>query len=74
MDKEFLKKIIIAIALLIFVVIVAFWAVLPKNYDECILKNAEDAQTERAVVLIARACRNKFPRVLLETELLNANP
>ena len=36
----------------------------PKTYEECILKNMKDAQSERAAAYISQACRREFPEPL----------
>lgn len=33
----------------------------PKTYEDCILDNMKDAQTNNAASLISRSCRAKFP-------------
>ena len=33
----------------------------PQNYDECILENIPNAQTDAAVAAVRRACRSLFP-------------
>lgn len=35
----------------------------PKNYDDCILEGLRGVNNEHAAILIARACRSKFPEV-----------
>lgn len=35
----------------------------PKNYDDCIIEGLKGVNNEHAAILIARACRSKFPEV-----------
>jgi nitrogen fixation protein FixH len=33
----------------------------PSTYEECILENMKNAQSDRAALMIAAACRKQFP-------------
>lgn len=33
----------------------------PSTYEECILENMKDVKSDRAAIIIHRACRNQFP-------------
>ena len=58
------KKVVVAIAMAAMVA-VAIYAIKeinkPSTYEECILKNMKDAQSERAAAYISQACRREFP-------------
>ena len=56
------NKVIIPAVLLILVVAVGYWVTQPKNYDDCLLKYINEAQTDLAVRAIAESCENKFKK------------
>ncbi len=46
----------------------------PENYAECVLKNMPKAQSNKAAVAIAGACRQQFPEYVSFQDALTASP
>lgn len=44
----------------------------PEDYEDCILRHVKSGMTKGAVAAVASACREKFPEVLQENELIPA--
>ena len=62
------NKIIIPSVLLILAIVAGYWVTLPKNYDDCVLKHIDEAQTDSAAIIIRTSCRNKFPKPKSDAE------
>ena len=48
-------------ALMVFIIASSALVAKPQNYDECILENIPNAQTDAAVGAVRQACRSLFP-------------
>ena len=48
-------------AFIVFIIASSALIAKPRNYDECILENIPNAQTNAAVVVVRQACRSLFP-------------
>lgn len=61
MDKKTVQMALLFIAIGAAVGWGATWLQKPRNYEECVLKNINDAESDTAARLVGIACGRQFP-------------